>query len=50
MLIKDVYLTSEEIKKIVAKYNAEYNEYISRKNVLLRAINRCENKSNETLI
>lgn len=50
MLIKDINLTKNDIKNIIDKYNLEYNEYISRKNILLRAVNRCDNKSKETLI
>lgn len=50
MLIKDIKLSKEDIKNTINKYNAEYSEYISRKNILLRAVGRCENKSKETLI
>lgn len=50
MLIKNIQLTTSDIKKIVDNYNWEFNEYISRKNILLRTISRCENKSKETLI
>lgn len=50
MLIKDINLNTKEIKNMIDKYNLEYNEYISRKNTLLRTIGRCENKFNDSLI
>lgn len=50
MLIKDIKLSKEDIKNIIDKYNLEYGAYISRKNILLRTVGRCENKSKETLI
>lgn len=50
MFIKDIDLTKEDIRNIIQKHNEEYFEYDSRKNVLLRAVSRCENKYEDTLI
>ena len=50
MLIKDINLKKEDIRNILEKYNENYNEYILRKNILLRATSRCESMSDETLI
>lgn len=50
MLVKDIKLSKDDIKKAINKFNEEYPEYISRKNLMMRAIARCSNKSDETLI
>lgn len=50
MLVKEINLSKSEIKEMIDKYKKDYNENMSRKNILMRAIARCSNQSDETLI
>lgn len=50
MKITDIQLSTKEIEEKINKYNGNYTEMITKKNILSRVIANCSNENKETLI
>ena len=50
MLIKDIKLSKKDIEILIEDYNINYKQLDSKRNIILKSISSCTNKSNETLI
>lgn len=50
MRLLEINLSTREIENKINDYNENYNEIITRKNILSRVISNCTNKNEDTLI
>ena len=50
MDIKDIFLSKEDIKNKIDTYNKDYGLVMTRKEMILRALSKSEDKAEDNLI
>lgn len=48
--IKDINLTKDDIKTKINSYNKNYDNVITKQNILIRVASKCQSKTKHTII